>query len=280
MKVKLGTNNIREVRLGNKATSIFSFYEALDEDAERFIIAADIQSPTIITAINNLVIGMKDANIWDKMQVVYPFVNGTEQSCQLNLKNPLQYPIEFQGSWTFSQNGINSSNANNDIGIIPLILSDVPSFSVTNWGMGMYSRTNSQDGYDLCALWVDDPAARQQNVIITRFTNDAFYFGLPIFGVGGQVPNTNGSGFFQSNKSGGTVRAYRNGTLLDTESAVSSNAPNQVIGIGNLPVIIDKNPSGRQYAFCYIGIQGLSNAEAQTYYTIVQNFQTGLGRQV
>jgi hypothetical protein len=280
MKVKLGTNNVREVRLGNKATSVFSTSELLDRDAEKFIIAADIQSQTIITAINDLVIEMKAANIWDKMEVVYPFVNGTQQSCQLNLKNPLQYPIDFQGTWTFSQDGINSSNANNDIGVIPLVLSSIPSFNVNNWGMGIYSRTNSQDGYDLAALWVQTGQTTQQNVIITRFSDNRFYFGLPIGGAAGFVANTDSRGFFQTNKAGGNVLAHKNGTLVDTELQLSSNAPNQVIGIGNLPVIFDKNPSGKQYAFCYIGIEGLSNADAQLYYTIVQNFQTGLGRQV
>jgi len=280
MIAKLGTNNIRQIRVGNTAAKVSSIFDELDDDAERFIIAANIDNPTIITAINNLVLGMKADNVWDKMGVVYPFVNGTEASCQLNLKDPTQYPIEFQGSWTFSADGVNSSDANSDIGIIPLVLDDVVGFNAGYWGMGIYSRTNSQDGYDLCALWIDDPSPRQQNVVITRFTDNKFYFGLPLAGGTWSVVNTDSRGFFQTNKSSGIVRAHKNGSLVFSALEPLANSPNQVIGLGNLPVITDKNPSGKQYAFCYVAVEGLQDAEAQALYATVQSFQTELGRNV
>jgi hypothetical protein len=189
--------------------------------------------------------------------------------------------FSFTGSWDFSTNGISSSNSDSDAASIYLKLSDLPEFNVNNWGRGLYSRTNSQDGYDLCTIRDDGLIIpRQQNVIITRFQNDLYYFGLPLSSSFGTTPNTDSRGFFQTNRFSGSVNAYKNSTLVATQIAPSASAPNTYFTIGNLPAQVLPNASGKQYAFCYIAKSALSNSEASLFYTTVQNFETTLGRQV
>ena len=53
---------------------------SIDPDAQAFIDAAVITDPTQISAVNTLVVDMKDANIWTKMKAVYPYVGGTASS--------------------------------------------------------------------------------------------------------------------------------------------------------------------------------------------------------
>ena len=90
---------------------------ALDPDAEAFLTAATITDPTEISAVNQLVIDMKDAGIWTKMKAVYPFVGGTATTHKWNLKDPQDtnaaFRLTFNGGWTHSSSGAlpNGTNA-------------------------------------------------------------------------------------------------------------------------------------------------------------------------
>ena len=59
----------------------------LDADAAAFLAAAGITDATITSAINTLVIDMKDDGLWSKMDAIYPFVGGTATTHKFNLKN-------------------------------------------------------------------------------------------------------------------------------------------------------------------------------------------------
>ena len=81
-----GTRGVPEIPAG----------ASTDSDAQAFIDAASITDATQQTAINNLVVGLKNGGIWDKMKIIYPFVGGTDTSHSYNLKDPTQYQI----TWT------------------------------------------------------------------------------------------------------------------------------------------------------------------------------------
>ena len=82
---------------------------ALDRDAQAFITAAEIKDPIEQSAVNQLVVDMKDARIWTKMKAVYPFVGGTATSHKWNLINPVDsdaaFRLVFNGGWTHSASG-------------------------------------------------------------------------------------------------------------------------------------------------------------------------------
>ena len=90
----------------------FGFYKGLglDSDAQAFIAAAGISNPTEISAINTLVLDLKNNNnLWTTLKAIYPMVGGTATSCKFNLKDPRDlnaaYRLQFNGGWTFSSTG-------------------------------------------------------------------------------------------------------------------------------------------------------------------------------
>jgi PKD repeat protein len=75
----------------------------LDPDAEAFLIATNLLSDsTISTAIDALVIDLKNASLWSKFDALYPFVGGTASTHKYNLKDPRDldaaFRLEFAGS--------------------------------------------------------------------------------------------------------------------------------------------------------------------------------------
>ena len=124
----------------------------LDPDAVAFLTAAGITDPTITSAIDTLVVDLKDYGIWSKMKALYPFVGGTASTHKFNLKNPLDtdaaFRLVFNGGWTHSANGAlpNGTNAYADTKLIPNTI-----LSLDSTHTSYYSRTNSKSGVDLGA---------------------------------------------------------------------------------------------------------------------------------
>lgn len=86
------------------------FNPGVDSDAEAFLTATGITDPTISSAINILVLQLKSAGIWNKIDALYPFVGGTATTHKYNLKDPRDldaaYRIAFLGGMTHSSDGI------------------------------------------------------------------------------------------------------------------------------------------------------------------------------
>ena len=86
-------DGLTDTEAANFYTAVQAFQatlgRAIDSDAQAFITAAGITDSTQQAAITNLVIGLKNDNLWTKMKAIYPFVGGTAASHKFNLKNPL-----------------------------------------------------------------------------------------------------------------------------------------------------------------------------------------------
>jgi hypothetical protein len=104
--------NAFATRFGLPPSTLFPY--VTDPDAFRFIEVANITSSVQAAAINTLVLGLKSNTLWDKMQVIYPFVGGTAFSHKFNLKNPLPLNTAFQatfaGDLTHTSFGIGSGS--------------------------------------------------------------------------------------------------------------------------------------------------------------------------
>jgi len=120
MGVKLGSTDITDIYVGS--TEIQEIYQgstlvyqavSLDPDAQAFITATGITDSTQQGAINQLVLDLKSANIWSKMQIIYPIVGGTATTHKYNLKDPRDldaaYRLSFSGTFVHSANGANAS---------------------------------------------------------------------------------------------------------------------------------------------------------------------------
>ena len=82
---------------------------AFDPDATTFILAAGLTDPTQQSAINSLVVDLKDASLWTKLLAFYPLVGGNSTAHQYNLKDTSLYNLTFSGTVTHSSTGIRST---------------------------------------------------------------------------------------------------------------------------------------------------------------------------
>ena len=126
----------------------------LDPDAEAFLTATGITDETITSAIDGLVVDLKAAGIWTKMNAIYPYVGGTATTHKYNLKDPQDLDSAFRIGWvgtiTHNSNGVTGDgttgygttwlNASSELGGG---LNDVSGFT--------YSRTNALDDVDFGA---------------------------------------------------------------------------------------------------------------------------------
>lgn len=278
MAIYIGANKIGRIILG--ALSGF------DPDAQAFITATGI-SGTDATAINTLVLDLKSYGIWNKMEVIYPFVGGTSTTNKYNLVDPQDtngaYRIDFQNSWTFDSTG-SLPAASNAYGNT---FFNASTFSNVSTGMsyGYYAITGPSstyvDKYSFGAF-----AAQSQFFSIEERVNEADFkyvdnnsnFRVSYSNVGGNI-----QGFRQFSSSGSATGdcnlSNSNGTTTDT-GAVLGTYPNLNFYVGNLNLNNSPYNSARQYlAFAYMGTP-LTAQERTDYFTAVQAYQTTLGRQV
>ena len=243
-----------------------------DPDAQLFITASGI-SGTEATAINTLVVDLKAANVWTKMKAVYPMVGGTATTCKWNLKDARDldaaYRLVFSGGGTFSSagylpNGVNAYGS---------------SFLIPNTVFGA--------GFASIGVYVNQASLLSSNPMGS--TNMAILIGAG-FVRGSNKASTNSTSFTQSPNDGFIVNSRTTSTsmffmnrtgafLTSTITAVATyGVTDIVLGATNSNGTISNYSSG-QIAFSFCS-DFLTQSEATTLKSIVQTFQTTLGRQV
>jgi hypothetical protein len=118
-----------------------------DSDAQAFINAAGISNLTQKEAINQLVLDLKSAGIWNRMVAVYPFIGGTTLSHKWNLKDARDIDaakrLVFAGGWTHSETGVLPDGATGYANTFIDFNQDVPQYSLHG---SYYSRTIDAPG--------------------------------------------------------------------------------------------------------------------------------------
>jgi hypothetical protein len=240
-------------------------------DAQTFIDNSGITDNTQQLAINNLVIQLKAGSLWGKFIAIYPMVGGTAATTKWNLKDPRDldeaYRLTFTGNPVYANTGV----------LFPTIddyadthLEDNAIGGSTNASLSYYSRTqNTISGYDMGCT--DGAVPFNELSIYSDASDNSEWFGFSqhLFS-----PNT--TGLFMLSSSSTNVTRTRNGVVVSSKGS----APNPVYT--NLTILLGKSrvtvhPGKKECAFATIG-NGLTDAEAMTFYNIVQNFQTALGR--
>jgi hypothetical protein len=255
----------------------YRYSTGCDPDAVAFLAAAGITDATITSAICTLVIAMKANGTWAKMSAIYPMVGGTATTHKFNLKNPADtnaaFRLSFIGGWTHSANGAlpNGTNAYADT-FLP---------ATNQESLGYYSRTNNSGATVSEMGAITTGGLERYFQIHARLISNQWYV-FPGASVNAtSSPTTNSSGFYQGTRlTATTYRQIRNTTAIDVATApYVIPSSNIYIGArsqnGNIPALY----TNRQCAFSYIGI-ALTTAQATSFYTDVQAFQTTLSRQV
>jgi hypothetical protein len=258
-------------RVGIRPTS--GSGSSYDTDALAFFTAASITDSTQMGAVNTLVTGLKSAGLWTKIRALYPIVGGNATAHSKNLKDINQYNLTFSNGWVHSSNGMLPNYSYASTGLAPSTFS-----SNTDLHLAFYSRTNnSTAGYEMGA---DYGYSGYRFDLIAKYSTLNNMYSL--FETVSLAPNNDSRGFYMGLSVASGVKVVKNGTVLNTTQGTRTNLSllTQDVYIGaehrvNGPA----DYSTKQCAFASIGY-GMSDAEIATYNTLVQAFQTTLGRQV
>ena len=248
-----------------------------DADANAFLTATGITNPTISSAVCTLVTSLKSASLWNKFNAIYPMVGGTATTHMYNLRNPANtnaaFRLSFIGGWTHSANGAlpNGTNAYADTFFTPTFNGIQNSHHLS-----YYSRTNS-NLTEVEFGSFDSPNGslieiRTANVSYFRVNNGSGFI---------SSADTNSRAFYLANRTASNlINAWRNSTKLVQSTTLISST----LGTLNyyLAAFNSSTPtfySRKECSFASIG-QGFSDSEASSVYSIIQTFQTTLGRQV
>lgn len=262
-------------------TNINNYYSVYpvvsDPDAQAFVSAAELTSQTQANAVNTLVIGMKAQGLWTKMKAVYPMVGGTATSHMYNLKDPRNldaaFRLTFTGTLIHSSTGINSNGVN---GFYNTNFNCTSNGSLNNQSLGIYIRTNLDGGSGSLDYGTEFTSGALTQ-IYTKVLSGATQSTLMRVNDNGAVfsNNTNSQGFYAASRlSSGSFLQQKNNTIITTSVSSVSLPSANILGFKNTTIY-----TPREQAFAFIG-DGLTNTELTNYYTLVQAFQTSLGRQI
>lgn len=245
----------------------------IDADAAAFFTTAGITDATQKSAVNQLVLDLKSANIWTKIKALYPFVGGNATSHSYNVKDTSQYRITWYGGMTHNANGITGNGTN--------------AYGNTNFNNNLITSNNSAFGVysksELNGDYVYIGSRGDVNSISTIFprTSNSFYALSNGWYTSYQiVSNTSSLGFFQSVRTSSTnvislknssvssfnitTAGTNNGNFCLLQSGINNGASNEYISPANL-------------AFAYIG-ENFTSTDAVNLNSYVQSFQSTLGR--
>lgn len=254
----------------------------LDVDAQAFITAASITDSTQKSAINQLVLDLKSANIWTKMKAIYPFVGGTASQHRFNLKIPTtnasDFYLTFYGGGTHSNNGYkpNGVDAYANTFFTPSL-----SLSANSAHLSYYSRDSATSSANNYVIGADNASAF--SAIVLR--DNSKYFGFSNVSTAFEGANYNASlstnGFFIGTQDVNNIKLLRNNVNI----AQNTNTDTRGLQIAQIYIGCSNSYSSPQAhttaecAFASIG-DYLTDSDATAFYNAVQTFNTTLSRQV
>jgi hypothetical protein len=263
-----------------------------DPATTAFLDATGITDPTISSAINTLVVSLKAANLWDKFYAIWPMVGGTATTCKYNLIDPRDldaaYRMTWNGAWAFSAYGA-GGNATDTYGNTHFVMgSDLD--DVQNVSMGHYTLDNSaavqayvNSGISTRAGFTDSWAYYNDlgvNTNIGVFDPYKEDYRVGIF----TAVNSQGLNWVDK-ESATSNKIYKNTTVSGSNTANTTSAliPTYPLFLGAVNEEEYRTypyysyPTGNTWAFGYIA-DSIGSANASTFYTIIEAFQTALDR--
>jgi hypothetical protein len=236
---------------------------------------------TEIDAINNLVWGLVGTGLWDKLNLIYPFIGSSLNAQKWNLKDVANYNIAFTGTafTTSTANGLQkTTTATTSYGSIPFNVRTL--LSNTSYHISCYVGT-SQSGATASPFGAYAGVVGQVLRVYTNTTS----FGVQVGGATGvntTLTTTGTTGYVIGTRTAINACAmYIAGLpiLRNTTTASATTLPNAAnIDVGLMT-----------QGFTFVSTQAirmatvgssLTDSDAANLNTLVQAFQTKLGRQV
>lgn len=261
----------------SNSLSVSTTSDLSDTDATAYTTAS--LNTTYQYAINDLFKGLKDNSLYTKLQAFYPFLGTTAAQHKWNGKNPLDtnaaFRLTFTGAATFSNNGyqLNGSSYANTY------FTPSANQNVNSNGLTLVCGTNNS-AFSADVVDIGSFNSVTQSELISPKNNNSNY--NKISRVNSNQVNYSGGnesrGILTVVKQSSTVTdMFWNGAQVSTGNS-GGTLPTINIYIGCL------NLSGTTYGNSNQRIQftaiheGLSDAEVATLHTIIDTFETAIGR--
>ena len=278
----------RGISIANTSKPVGITYDA---DAAAFFTAANITDTTQKNAVNQLVLDLKAASIWTKMKALYPVVGGVASAHAVNLKTPGTYNLTFATGWTHSSTGMTPNGATYaNTNLIPST-----ALTLNNAHISYYSRTStlgSGNKIDMGSYYANSVPLYAYMIFQSNGrgsdNNTVGYISMDDPGL--RYTQTNAAKFITTTRTAdNSIKIIENGVVKSTNTTVQTSVfqglPQISIYLGALNYRDSLTPqnavsySQKECAFASIG-NGLTDAEASSFYNAVQTYQTTLGRQV
>jgi hypothetical protein len=271
--------------LSEKFTAIYeAVYDVagFDPAALDFFDRAGITNVMQKDAINALVLGLRAEGIWDKFFALYPFVGGNAAAHSENLISS-SFPITWNGTVTHNSNGITGNGTNGYGNCIGLDGSIIPALC----GFTVYNRTtNAQSsGVTMRFCGIQNAAATGLWCLdytdIGGFESNRGCIGAVASFVGDSSLVEKIGTISASRISATDFKSYNNGVQYLT-SAVNSVT---VVPVLNMFILAtNNNGSVENFSSDNLALasvhEGFTTAESVSLNTLVQAYETALGRNV
>jgi hypothetical protein len=245
----------------------------LDPDAQAYlddvVASGGTIDATITSAVDTLFTDLKSNGLYSKLHF-YPFVGGTAASHALYHNRTLgtTYDISWLGGVSHDISGSTGNNTNG-YGVHSLGRTIFSNLGDISQGVYVIGDGSADVSYELQSTGTDD------NALITRYINDLAYVRYSSFITG---TNTDGTGLYISTltgSTGGVVKLIKNGSTTLINSTTNDNdyiSSNSQIMRGPSSAY-----SPRTFNFVVYSTY-LTDSEVSTLSTIINTFQTTLGR--
>jgi phosphatidate phosphatase APP1 len=208
-------------------------------------------------------------------------VGGVQASHAINANGNTSYNISYNGAWTHSVSGQTSPNGG--FGLLNYIIpSGSGSGAAQNISLGIYvnTTTNTYGTFEIDfgvrnsagsgnVIWRLDAEWTAQN-------NSNAYFGSD--NQQAEVTPPKGKGLYVATRTSNTGKLFHNGSLEDTSSPTVNGSSQYSISLGGqYNGTVNQFSSSKRQAFAFLG-EYLSDSEVATISTLINNFETTLGR--
>lgn len=263
-----------------KTASVGGSYEFVDTDAEAFSDAIGSLNDTQKEAVDDLVVAIKAASLWTKLEAIYPFVGGSASAHKFNLKDPQDTDGAFRGTMngtiTHNANGI---TGNGSTGYIDTHYNQSTNGAEDDEHVSVYCRTDANGG--TVEIGCVDTSGHGTRMFC--WFDDTFKFFVKSQANTSFSPTvTARTGYFSLNRTASTgFRARHNASNSDLTQSSNVGPQN-----GNFTILAQNRVgstvsgfSAKNLAWAALG-QGLTEAEDEDLKDIVIAYQTALSRNV
>jgi hypothetical protein len=216
------------------------------------------------------------------MVAMYPFIGGTAASHAVQGMSPGTYNLTFNGGWTQNVSGA-TPNGTNAYANIPFATSVTGGFVLSGGSIGTYCGTDGSTGCVIGSTGTGNGALALFPVLLNPTKQIATTFWNSTVGAYSitTVPDSLGLMSVARSGSTSTVQFYRRGSFISSQnhSALALSNVSTYLGANNQSGT-PNNYSTYRHQFSYLYAGTLTTSQMTTLDSIIQTYQTSLGRNV